>query len=67
MLQFLMRYGGPPVAWYWYGLAAFAVVAVVELVGIFRKKMGRRFLRLHMAGGYIGLLPAILHWVLAWL
>lgn len=66
-LIYLLRYGNPPVVWYWYGLAAFCTVVTVEMVGIMRKQMGRRFLRLHMAGGYMGLGLAILHWIWAWL
>ena len=64
---YLLRYGNPPVAWYWFGLASFVAVVVVELVGIMRKKMGKRFLRAHMAGGYVGLILAVLHWIWAWL
>ncbi len=64
---YLLRFGNPAVFWYWCGVASFVVIALVELMGILRKRMGRRFLRLHQLGGYAGLVLAILHWIWAWL
>lgn len=64
---YLLRFGNPAVFWYWCGVLSFALVAIVELMGILRKRMGRRFLRLHQLGGYTGLVLAVLHWIWAWL
>jgi hypothetical protein len=64
---YLLRFGNPAVFWYWCGVASFVAIAFVELMGILRKRMGRRFLRIHQFGGYAALVLAILHWIWAWL
>jgi hypothetical protein len=65
-LIYLVRFGTPPVFWYWFGLGSFAVLVIAEFQGIIRKKFGRWFLRFHVAGGYAGLCLAVLHWIWAW-
>lgn len=62
---YLLRYGAPPVLWYWFGALSFLLVAIAELQGIVRKRFGHWFLRVHVVSAAGGLALAVLHWVWA--
>ena len=64
---YLLRYGNPPVLWYWFGVISFLVLVLAQVQGLVRKRFGRVFLRIHVTAGYCGLSLALLHWVWAWL
>ena len=64
---YIMRFGNPPVLWYWLGVASLAVLIGAQLQGILRRKLGQKFIPLHIAAGYSGITLAILHWIIAWL
>jgi hypothetical protein len=63
----LVEFGPVPVLWLWFGIAAIAVLIATEGVGLLRKQLRKRFLRLHIIGGTLGALLTILHWIWAYL
>ena len=63
----LVEFGPVPVLWLWFGIAAIAVLLATEGVGLLRKQLRKRFLRLHMIGGALGAVLTILHWIWAYL
>ena len=63
----LVEFGPVPVLWLWFGIAAIVVLLATEGAGLLRKQLKKRFLRLHMIGGTLGLLLTILHWIWAYL
>ena len=60
---YLRKYGTPTLAWFAFGVLAFGVLVAAEMQGIVRKQFGRRFLRLHVAFGYVALALVVLHWI----
>jgi hypothetical protein len=63
----LVEFGPVPVLWLWFGIAAIVVLLATEGVGLLRKQLRKRFLRLHMIGGALGGVLTILHWIWAYL
>lgn len=62
-IVYLAEYGAPGVTWLWFGIISLLVLAAAETVGLFRRHLTRLFIPIHAAGGVIGLLLAVLHWV----
>jgi len=65
VLVYLRKYGMPPLAWFIFGVVAFAVLAMSEMQGIIRKSFGPFFLRVHIVSAYTALILVVLHW--AWI
>lgn len=63
----LVEFGPVPVLWLWFGIGAIVVLLATEGAGLLRKQLKKRFLRLHMIGGTLGLILTILHWIWAYL
>ena len=63
----LVEFGPVPVLWLWFGIAAIVVLLATEGVGLLRKQLRKRFLRLHIIGGTVGGVLTILHWIWAYL
>ena len=63
----LVEFGPVPVLWLWFGIAAIVTLLATEAAGLLRKQLKKRFLRLHMIGGTLGLILTILHWIWAYL
>lgn len=64
---FILRYGGPSVLWYWFGVLSTFAVVVTEVQGLLVKKFGRVLLVFHKTGAWLGLIMMVLHWIWAWL
>lgn len=60
---FVWRYGTPGILWFWFGLAALAVIVAALAGGYWRSRMGGLLFRFHKAAAWGGLTLTVLHWV----
>jgi len=59
---YLCEYGAPNVLWLWFGIIASALIGVVEFGGLWRRKLGVKFIKIHSICGVVGFVLVLLHW-----
>lgn len=59
---YLCEYGAPNVMWLWSGIIASVLIGLVEFGGLFKRKLGARFIPVHSICGVVGLVLVSVHW-----
>jgi hypothetical protein len=59
---YLCEYGAPNVLWLWFGIISSVLIGVVEFGGLWRRKLGVKFIQIHSICGVVGFALVMLHW-----
>lgn len=64
---YILKYGNPPVLWYWLGILGVAIAIITQFSVILKAKIGPRFVVVHATLGASVLILGVLHWLIAYL
>lgn len=64
---YILKYGNPPVLWYWLGILGVIIAILTQFSVILKTKIGPRFVVVHATLGVSVLILGILHWLIAYL